>query len=780
MAIAVECPVCEFQGKVADDQQGQETVCKGCGHKFTVSSASSGSAAEGSAGAATATAAATVVVQCPSCKVGGKVPASARGKKIKCPKCSNAFVVPGGPASTPAPGGPAARLSDTDLPAPVQETAKTPAATASTTTTPAPKPRAQPKPPPDPAPIEGAEVIADDADQPIEVVDDAAIVIDAICPKCKHNGTVPEKFAGKKVKCPRCSTLFFVGNPQKSSPAIGKKSADKPAAAESTAAPPAPAAEEANPFAFDDAPPVPPAKPKTEAVKPKPAPVPTPAKVEAAADDDEEEESPRKLKKKESDEDGTDRTVRWIGGGLLGVAVIVVVAFAGIMLALNRTKEPENADAKPADAKAAKTIADVSFSYTQGKTPEQVIGGMKGKIIVDPPPAEKGKAGNESPSDPKDKGPEAVIKPAPDPMPEKKPGPVQREGDIVWVNADKGSAQIENIRVRVTSASIDFIKGPKGNSLKKYLLVQIQIENQDAAKQIGYRGWGVTDVMLGKSAPAQLTDNTGKNYRMPTKLELVAKPPGQVTQDILKPGQTVEDLLVFEPVIEKIEYLKLALPGINLNGDGTLGLIIPAQMIGGMGNVKDPVAKAPMPPPADDPQAKKAAQARIKELVGKLKTGKPPQREAALIQLGDLGHDMGMEATSIVPDLVTALRDKDESVRAAAAEALGKIGPPAANTAINALISALRDEFWRVKAAACEALSKFGPAAKEAIPLLQKLQTSKDEEVATKASLALSKIDEKGQARRPPMPKQGPKGPPPPKGLPPAPPKQAPPAANMP
>src|SRR5262245_58680683 len=80
MAIAFECPVCEFQGKVADDQQGKETVCKGCGHKWTLN----GSALADTSGASSVTTTATttttappstkpattdlIAAQCPACK----------------------------------------------------------------------------------------------------------------------------------------------------------------------------------------------------------------------------------------------------------------------------------------------------------------------------------------------------------------------------------------------------------------------------------------------------------------------------------------------------------------------------------------------------------------------------------------------------------------------------------------------------------------------------------------------------------------------------------------
>ena len=53
-----------------------------------------------------------------------------------------------------------------------------------------------------------------------------------------------------------------------------------------------------------------------------------------------------------------------------------------------------------------------------------------------------------------------------------------------------------------------------------------------------------------------------------------------------------------------------------------------------------------------------------------------------------------------------ALKDKNEWVRKAAAEALSRIGS-AAEKAVPALIEALKDENWRVRQLAAEALKKI-------------------------------------------------------------------------
>ncbi len=63
-----------------------------------------------------------------------------------------------------------------------------------------------------------------------------------------------------------------------------------------------------------------------------------------------------------------------------------------------------------------------------------------------------------------------------------------------------------------------------------------------------------------------------------------------------------------------------------------------------------------------------------------------------------------------MPALITALRDEHADVRLDGAEALGRIGPAAAE-AMPALITALRDEHADVRRGVAEALKRIGPPA---------------------------------------------------------------------
>jgi HEAT repeat protein len=68
-----------------------------------------------------------------------------------------------------------------------------------------------------------------------------------------------------------------------------------------------------------------------------------------------------------------------------------------------------------------------------------------------------------------------------------------------------------------------------------------------------------------------------------------------------------------------------------------------------------------------------------------------------------------------VPSIIKQLSNKDEEVRARAADQLGDFGPKAA-TAVPSLLTALNDTSPRVRGAVIHALGKIGPAARAAIP----------------------------------------------------------------
>lgn len=119
-----------------------------------------------------------------------------------------------------------------------------------------------------------------------------------------------------------------------------------------------------------------------------------------------------------------------------------------------------------------------------------------------------------------------------------------------------------------------------------------------------------------------------------------------------------------------------------------------------------------------------------------LTSGKPDQRVWSAYTLGEIGA----EAKAAVGDLTKALENKREgALRAAAAQALGRIGPDAASST-DALEKRLRDENPQVRQQSAEALGRIGPAAAKATTAL--IAALKDHDARDEARTALILIGE--------------------------------------
>jgi hypothetical protein len=105
------------------------------------------------------------------------------------------------------------------------------------------------------------------------------------------------------------------------------------------------------------------------------------------------------------------------------------------------------------------------------------------------------------------------------------------------------------------------------------------------------------------------------------------------------------------------------------------------------------------------------------------------------------GYDGGtkMDMQKAIPALSQATKDKDGSVRAWAALALGEIGPDA-KEAVLVLIKLVRDPEEGCRNDACIALGDIGPAAKDALPALRIALNDPSKDVRQFAKLAIDKI----------------------------------------
>jgi hypothetical protein len=175
-----------------------------------------------------------------------------------------------------------------------------------------------------------------------------------------------------------------------------------------------------------------------------------------------------------------------------------------------------------------------------------------------------------------------------------------------WLDASKGPIQFEDLRVKVGAVVVSTVKlttilDGQVETPQKYLGIQIFVGNASRTKKLDYRGWsgavkpadindalkglsreggGLGDLMgVGGKYAATVTDNFGNKYKR-FNPALGDEIPGQIsTATSIYPETTIEDLLVFEPPLENIQYLHLELPAGACGMTGSLYLQIPKKMI---------------------------------------------------------------------------------------------------------------------------------------------------------------------------------------------------------
>ena len=125
----------------------------------------------------------------------------------------------------------------------------------------------------------------------------------------------------------------------------------------------------------------------------------------------------------------------------------------------------------------------------------------------------------------------------------------------------------------------------------------------------------------------------------------------------------------------------------------------------------------------------------VPALINALQDKNESIRASAAYALGDIG-DSAQEA---VPLLTQALQDESAWVRRHAAEALGLIGQPAQNT-VSALTRLLPDEHYWIRDNAARALARLGPAAEAAVPALMDTLNDENRYVRFHAMFALKQI----------------------------------------
>lgn len=120
---------------------------------------------------------------------------------------------------------------------------------------------------------------------------------------------------------------------------------------------------------------------------------------------------------------------------------------------------------------------------------------------------------------------------------------------------------------------------------------------------------------------------------------------------------------------------------------------------------------------ADNKENIEAAKAAIATLE---KTKDAKERAAAIAKLGKVAAAGQFEVVKPgIPKVVEGLDDKDAGVRAAAALAVGQIGPDDAEAVVKKLADLLKDKDDAVKSNAVKSLGSFGEKAQPAVKALR-------------------------------------------------------------
>lgn len=279
------------------------------------------------------------------------------------------------------------------------------------------------------------------------------------------------------------------------------------------------------------------------------------------------------------------------------------------------------------------------------------------------------------------------------------PKPTSRSAPVMWVNATRNDATLNEVRVGVISA------GPtKGSDGAECFAIRIRIENLSKTLQVTYPG-SIAGAGAAGTPPSGISLSDDRESTYPT-LPIILPPPlarDRVPPRAVEPKDRFDDILTFAMPPAESEYLRLTL---SLDGVGVFRLQIPKEMVG-KGPRKPPLV---MPPTVDELIA--AVNDRDKAFI---------TRCEVIAKLGD----QGPKAAAAVPVIMKFLAEYDTPLeksvhtRGAVFYALPKIGEPALPVLLQ-MLQAERDydddHREGLSFLSLNAISRIGPHARSAAP----------------------------------------------------------------
>lgn len=151
-----------------------------------------------------------------------------------------------------------------------------------------------------------------------------------------------------------------------------------------------------------------------------------------------------------------------------------------------------------------------------------------------------------------------------------------------WTDA-RNAVQQGDLQVRVRKVSVGKVqlRGMFGRPIEsedERLIIELELTNKAPTRKAEYHTWSDQGLVLDRD-DVTLKDNFGNRYtRIGSGLGYY--PMGAVEgYESIYPHKSITDVLMFEPPLDTIGYLRLELPANNFGGTGMLRFQIPKEMI---------------------------------------------------------------------------------------------------------------------------------------------------------------------------------------------------------
>jgi hypothetical protein len=137
------------------------------------------------------------------------------------------------------------------------------------------------------------------------------------------------------------------------------------------------------------------------------------------------------------------------------------------------------------------------------------------------------------------------------------------------------SGRSGDLEVRISSARVGYampVKGPIGTQVatdSAMFRIELGLTNRSTNQTVAYKTWRGQHKSVERDF-ATLIDNEGNAYMRITFGRTI--PEGGVEETTIGPGQTIQDLLFFNPLREDIEHVDLFLPASNFGGQQPIKL----------------------------------------------------------------------------------------------------------------------------------------------------------------------------------------------------------------